>query len=177
MKLKITQTISLAAFAVFLITLVGGCSTAGVSNKTTIQVKNAWVRAMPPTAKHSAAYLMLENTGEQDDELISATSEISGVTEIHSLKKNGGMMEMGPVDSVPVPAGGSAHLKPGGFHLMLIHLKSHPQPGDRVNLVLELRLAGKIPVTAQVKEGAPMMKMGQGHGGEKGPMMEMSHPK
>jgi copper(I)-binding protein len=43
-------------------------------------------------------------------------------------------------------------LKPGGFHMMLMGLTRPLKTGDKVQLTLNFEKAGKIPVTAEVKE-------------------------
>ena len=63
-----------------------------------------------------------------------------------------GMMQMSPVPNIPVPANGKAELKPGGLHMMLIGLNRELKAGDKVQLTLNFEKAGKVPVTAEVKE-------------------------
>ena len=62
------------------------------------------------------------------------------------------MMQMSPVPNIPVPANGRVELKPGRLHLMLINLTRQLKPGDKVQLALNFEKAGKIPVTAEVRE-------------------------
>ena len=52
-----------------------------------IMVHNPWVRAVPPVSKTSAAYMILMNHGDKDDQLLSVKSSIAKVVEIHMLKK------------------------------------------------------------------------------------------
>jgi len=131
-----------------------------------IMVHDAWVRAVPPASRMSAAYLRLENGGAAD-RLVGASSPIAGVAEIHNVRSEGGMMQMFQVDGVDLPANGSVALKPGGYHIMLIDLKQTPVAGEQVELTLNFRDAGEVKVTAPVKQGAmagTMGGMGHGHG-------------
>jgi len=45
-------------------------------------------------------------------------------------------MKMAPVTGIDIPAGTSVSLQPGGYHLMLIKLKSQIKAGDTIPLTL-----------------------------------------
>jgi hypothetical protein len=59
-------------------------------------------------------------------------------------------MRMRPVETLALPAGATLAMKPGGLHIMLIHLKRALRPGDRVPLTLTFEhgaaLTLKVPV-------------------------------
>jgi hypothetical protein len=58
---------------------------------------------------------------------------------------------MHEVDGVDIPAGGSAELKPGSYHVMLIGLQQDIKEGDTVSITLTFQNAGKVTVEAPVK--------------------------
>lgn len=87
-----------------------------------VTMRDAWIRAMPPNAKTSAAYLIIENRGGTDDELLGATVDGVAVVELHEMVHEGHAMAMRPRTGIAVPAGGTVALKPGGLHLMLIDI-------------------------------------------------------
>lgn len=64
----------------------------------------------------------------------------------------GGMMTMQPVDSIPVPAGESVELKPGGYHIMLLDVQKTLAPGDTIEVTLTFENAGEVTTTAEVRE-------------------------
>ncbi|NLA36867.1 MAG: copper chaperone PCu(A)C [Actinobacteria bacterium] len=66
-----------------------------------------------------------------------------------------GMMEMVHVDEIPVPAGETAVLKPGGYHIMLLELPTPLIAGDMIDVTLTLRNAGEITLKAEVRDTAP----------------------
>jgi hypothetical protein len=117
-----------------------------------ITVSDAWARTSPMMERAGAAYLVLQNSGAVDDKLLSVESDVARTIELHETKESGGMMEMSPVPNIPVPANGKAELKPGGFHVMLIGLNRELKVGDKVQLTLNFEKAGKIPITAEVKD-------------------------
>ena len=125
-----------------------------------IMVHDAWVRAVPPASRMSAAYMRLENGGATADRLVGAASSVSNVAEIHNVRSEGGMMQMFRVDGVDVPANGSVELKPGSYHVMLIDLKQTPAMGEQVELTLNFKNAGEVKVSVPVKQGAMGKKMG-----------------
>jgi copper(I)-binding protein len=126
----------------------------GGSGGTTggITVSDAWARPSPMMERAGAAYMVLQNNGAADDKLLSVEGDVAKAIELHETKAMNGMMAMSPVTNIPVPAGGKAELKPGGLHVMLIGLTRELKAGDKVQLTLNFEKAGKIPVTAEVKE-------------------------
>ena len=62
-------------------------------NEKKIMIHNPWVRAVPPVSETSAAYMMLMNHGDKDDQLLSVKSTIAKVVEIHNVKKENGVMK------------------------------------------------------------------------------------
>jgi periplasmic copper chaperone A len=125
----------------------GGSSNSGGG----ITVSEAWVRNPAIADQPGAAYLVIQNNGAAD-KLLSVTSDIAQTIELHESMESGGMMQMSPVPNIPVPANGKVELKPGGFHMMLMGLTRELKAGDKVQLTLNFEKAGKIPVTADVRE-------------------------
>ncbi len=141
--------------------LLSGTAAAEMHNdhdKEGMLVHEAWVRAVPPTSKMSAAYMMLHNNTADDDHLVSAESDAAQTVELHNVRKKEDMMEMYQVKSIGIPAGASQALKPGAYHIMLIGLKKPLKAGDEVELTLNFMHAGAITIKAPVKEGGMPMK-------------------
>jgi hypothetical protein len=126
---------------------LGACSTAATPAPTaaaSVTVSGAWVRVAATTGAPTAAYLVIANAGAQ-----AAT-----MVEIHETKTDmSGMTGMSPIDRLPIPAGGTATLQPGGFHLMLTGLKAPLAAGATVELDLVFEHAGKVVVQAEVRAG------------------------
>jgi len=109
--------------------------------KDGIQIIDPRAKASVPGAMVSAAYLRI--TSPTAVKLMSVDSPAAGVTEMHAMALNDGVMRMHAVDAVDVPAGGSFEFKPGGYHIMLMQLKQPLKPGDKVPLVLTFEDAAK----------------------------------
>ncbi len=139
----------IAILLAFLVGLLAGCG----GGEKGIVIEDAWVRPSPMTAGNGAAYMVIRNTGSEDDALIAADSDIAGAVEIHeTMMMEGDMMGMQPVESIPVPAGGSVTLEPGGYHIMLIDMREPLEAGQTVTLTLTFEKAGPIEVQAEVRE-------------------------
>ena len=58
---------------------------------------------------------------------------------------NNGVMTMRALDKgLPIEPGKTVKLAPGGYHLMLMDLKTPLKQGDKVPLTLEFEKAGKV---------------------------------
>ncbi len=130
---------------------VAACGGTSGTPGGSITVSDAWVRNPPIPDQPDAAYLVIQNNGAADN-LLSVTGDIAQTIELHESMESGGMMQMSPVPNIPIPANGKVELKPGGLHLMLINLTRPLKTGDKVQLTLNFEKAGKIPVTAEVRE-------------------------
>lgn len=118
----------------------------GLLGANEIEISNAFARATPPSVTNSAAFMDIKNNSNADIKLLSATSDISEVVEIHNHIHEDGMMKMIQVDGVKIPAKSEVSLMPGGLHIMFIGLKNPVNEGDKINLVLEFDNGAKIEV-------------------------------
>lgn len=118
-----------------------------------VVVSAPWVRAVPPSARMSAAYMVLENRGDDRERLLGASSDIATTIELHHVRGEGGMMLMYPVEAIVLPAGERLELKPGGYHIMLIGLTRPLLDSDAVSLTLHFERAGERVVSLPVGDG------------------------
>lgn len=102
----------------------------------TLEIREAYVREMPPGQSTSAAFMNLVNTSNRPIALVAATSDGAGQAEIHRHRNQNGMMQMERVTRVEIPAHGQLLFAPGGYHLMLINLKRSFRAGDKINITL-----------------------------------------
>lgn len=66
-----------------------------------------------------------------------------------------GMMEMRPVEAIELPAGETAVLEPGGYHIMLIDLAEPLAVGTTIDVTLTFEYAGEQVVTVEIRDTAP----------------------
>ncbi|HJV68171.1 copper chaperone PCu(A)C [Ideonella sp.] len=111
-------------------------------------VANAWARGTVPQQQASGAFMQI--TSAQGGKLVAVASPVAGVTEIHEMKMEGGMMKMGAVPVLDLPAGKTVELKPGGYHVMLMGLKQQLKAGDQVPLTLTIEASDGKKETLQL---------------------------
>lgn len=116
-----------------------------------LEIEGAQVRAVPPVSTTTAAFMVLHNRGDADLALVDAHSPAAEITELHNHVDVDGVMQMRQVSEIPVPAGGSAELAPGGLHLMLIDLVAPLKEGDDVEITLTLDNDESLTLSVPVK--------------------------
>ena len=122
-----------------------------------IEVAGAWARPTVGPSRVSAAYMTIANKGAAPDRLKSAHTSKAKSVELHQTTMTAdGVMQMRQVeDGLPVEAGSSLVLQPGGTHFMLLGLEDALQAGQNLTLTLEFSNAGMIDVVVPVSATAP----------------------
>lgn len=126
--------------------------TAVVSNDAAglITVDKAWIRATAPLQTVSGAFMTLVNNSATAYSLVSVSFAGAGAVEIHETSMVDGKMRMRQVDQIEIPSNGSAALKPGSYHIMLIGLERAMEPGARETLALTFSDGSQKTVEAVV---------------------------
>jgi len=99
-----------------------------------------------------AAYMVINNTGSEDDKLISAASDVAEAVEIHDMTMENDVMKMFRIDGIDIPAGGSATLQPGGKHVMFIGLYEKLEIGQVITVTLEFEKSGQQTIEVEIRE-------------------------
>ena len=132
-----------------------------------IMVEDAYARTSTMMSKSGAAFMMLMNHGDEDDRLVSASSDVAQRVELHTHKEDAnGVMQMLEVEEgFPIPAGGMHALARGGDHVMFMGLNRQLEQGDIVTLTLTFEKAGDMTIEVPVDlERKPMHGMKMQHG-------------
>ena len=124
--------------------------TAASALASDITATDAWARARIPDARAGGAYVTLTNTGAAPDALIAAASPVADVVEIHTHRHVDGVMRMEQVEEIPLPAGETVTLQPGGLHIMLIGLREPLAEGKHFPVTLTFRTALAVTVDVTV---------------------------
>jgi len=115
-------------------------------------ITQAWSRATPSGAKIAGGYLTIENKGATPDRLLGGFGDNPGKIEVHEMAMNNGVMTMRPLDKgLTIEPGKTVKLAPGGYHLMIMDLKSPFKQGDKVPVTLEFEKAGKVTLSLDVQ--------------------------
>ncbi|MDZ4381168.1 MAG: copper chaperone PCu(A)C [Parvibaculum sp.] len=124
-------------------------ASCGDNAPSEIAVSEVWARAS--VTNTGAAYAAIENKGGADDRLVEAMSPVAERVEIHDMTMDGMVMKMRRLDALPVKAGETVTLAPGGKHIMLIGLYGPLEEGASVPLTLVFEKAGRIELSAPVR--------------------------
>jgi|UniRef100_UPI0035B449CF periplasmic copper chaperone A len=130
----------------------------------TVEVKDAWARSTVPGQKASGAFMKL--TAREGTRLVGASSPVAGVTEVHEMKMEGDIMRMRAIAGLDLPAGQTVELKPGGYHVMLLDLKTALRKDSSIPLTLVFKDAKGVE--SKVELSLPVLSMAPGsaaHGG------------
>jgi copper(I)-binding protein len=125
-------------------------ATAAVAQDAAPTVGTPWARATAGAGTTGAAYLTLTAHGTAD-RLTGASTPIAGMAELHRTQDDHGIMQMRPVDGLPLAPETAETLAPGGIHLMLMELKHPLKQGDSFPLTLTFEHAPPQTVQVQVK--------------------------
>ena len=135
------------AVALCLAALIAAPAFAG----SVIEVMHPWARPTIPN-RPGAAYLGVHNLGDARDRLIGARAKGVGKIELHKAEQTDGIMTMAPVEAVDIPAGGMAHLGPGGLHLMMFGIDPPLKEGGTLEMILIFEAAGEVAITVPVSK-------------------------
>jgi copper(I)-binding protein len=113
----------------------------------------------------TAMYMTIKTTGP-GDRLVSASTPISTMVQLHEVVMVNGAMQMQEIaGGIVIPPAGEVVLKTGGLHVMISNLKAPLKADQTVTFELTFEKAGKVSLTAPVKPIADTTGMGSSGGG------------
>ncbi|TXS89001.1 copper chaperone PCu(A)C [Parahaliea maris] len=127
---------------------------APVSAFAGLELSEAWVRALPPVQRNTAAYLTLRNAGDSVITVTGGHAAGADRLEIHRSEQVEGTMRMRQVSELTLAPGEQLQLQPGGVHLMLLGLQKMPAEGEQVELCLTLAASDPVCIVAPVQRRA-----------------------
>lgn len=126
-----------------------------------VTVEEPWVRATVPQQNGTGAFMRL--TSQSDTTLVRAESPVAKYVEVHEMVMENNVMKMREVSGIPLPAGQTVELKPGGYHIMFIDLHGQVKEGEQVPLKLTFEEAGGQRSSMDIE--APVRPLAAGAGG------------
>jgi uncharacterized protein YcnI len=129
----------------------GAHAAAGAVTVGDLEISGAFTRATLPGAPVGGGFLTIANTGAEDDRLVGAAAAFAGEAQLHEMAIENDVMKMRELpDGIPVPAGETVTLEPGGLHMMFMGLKEPLVEGSQVPVTLTFEKAGTIEVMLSV---------------------------
>jgi copper(I)-binding protein len=145
-------SIMLAASASFLLV---SCGQGDI-----LYADKAVVNLSPVEGNPSAGYMNLHG-GRVDVALVGVTSDDVLRMEMHETVEKDGMASMAKLKSIPVPAGKTVKLEPGGKHLMIWGVGEGSKKRGLLTMTLIYSNNDRIEINAVVKnagEAAPAVE-------------------
>lgn len=141
--------------------LAAGAASAACEAVTAgdLTVSAVWSRATIGAGRPGVVYLTVRNDGAEDDALLGLSTPAATMPMLHETVVTDGVATMPHAMTVPVPAGGTAELAPGGFHAMLMGLAAPLEAGATFPVTLTFERAGDVTVEATV---LPLASRGPG---------------
>jgi len=135
-------------------TLLGAAALAAFAHDVqvgTLGIAQARARATVAGQPSGGGYLTLSNQGTTAERLLGASAPIAAAVELHTMRMEGDVMRMRPVDAIDLPPGQTVELKPGGLHLMFTGLKAPLKAGEGFPLTLRFEKAGELTIHMHVE--------------------------
>ncbi|MCA9885346.1 MAG: copper chaperone PCu(A)C [Anaerolineae bacterium] len=103
----------------------------------------------------TGGYMLITNGGDSDDVLVGVEADFANDIQIHETTVENDMARMVEVGQIDIPAGETATLQPGGYHVMFIDVTRNLMVGDEVEITLNFESGASAAVTAVVGDEAP----------------------
>jgi copper(I)-binding protein len=131
---------------------LAGCGSSDTTSADgPVTVRDAWVKASP--GPMTGSFGVIENSGDADLTLVSATTSASSTTELHEVAMIDGQMVMQPKDGgFALPAGEEHVLEPGADHIMILGMTAPVEAGDDVEITLTFDDGTTYAYSAQARE-------------------------
>lgn len=125
--------------------------TAAAVTLGSLQISEAFTRATLPEAPTGGGFVTIANKGAEADRLVTASSPVAEMVQLHEMKMEGDVMKMSQLEhGVEIPAGATVTLVPGGPHIMFMGLKQAFVEGETLPVTLTFEKAGSVEVMLMV---------------------------
>lgn len=138
----------------FVCVLLGLCAfapSAAAAEPACVSVREGWVRLPPGPMPMAAGYGQIRNDCRRAVVVVGAGSKAFGDVSLHETTLVDGVSRMRAVERLPIAAGATVDLKPGGLHLMLMQPEVALKAGAQLPLRLSLEDGRKVDGMLQVR--------------------------
>ncbi len=131
--------------------LLALCSALAQAGSEQLEIRDAWIKQLPPVVPVRAGYVSLVNTGNTPLRLVAASGEDFDHIELHETLTVDGTMKMLRREAFDIPPKGSLRLQPGGKHLMLFDPAQPLVAGKETAIELQFDDGGSRRVMFKIK--------------------------
>jgi len=120
-----------------------------------LHIDHPVIRVASSQSKTGAGFMTIMNHGKKPDRLMAVETTAANRADLHGTVAVGTVMQMrSQAGGVPVPAGATVKLAPGGLHVMFIGLKAPVPPGTSITARLLFEKAGAVDVQFKAEAAA-----------------------
>jgi periplasmic copper chaperone A len=131
--------------AALVLSLLGGAACS--SGVPQIAVEQPEAKLSPVILGVASIFMKIVNSGNGDDQLLSARTDIPGaMTELHDEKDG----KMTTITSMDVPANSTLVLRPAGKHIMIFRIPRTMKSGEELRIVLTFKRSGEKTVMTKL---------------------------
>lgn len=123
------------------------CASGTVGDVT---VERVWSRASIGPDLPGILYMTIRNAGSTDDALVGLSTPAAAQPMLHETVVENGVATMPHASTIPIQAGETVALQPGGYHGMLVGLREPLREGVPFPVVLTFAKAGTVTVPVDV---------------------------
>jgi len=153
-KIRSPRRAAACIVAAGLIALTGACSSSstGSGSGSGVRVTDAWARSTASLAKEGAVYFPLRSASADTLTGVAVDAAVAKQATMHESMMDGSMMNLEPLDSMPLSAGESVVFEPGKKHVMLDELATPLVAGATFTLHLTFAKSAAIDTTVTVRD-------------------------
>jgi len=144
----------LATVTLLLVTTLAAAHDYGTD---TLEIEHPWARPTITKSVPGSAYMIIRNTGSEDDTLLAVTvpGNVADSAELHTTVTENGIARMRLAkNGFRISAGQTLKFEPLGNHVMLIGLKEKLEAGMKFQAALLFERAGRVEVEFWVEQPA-----------------------
>lgn len=101
-----------------------------------VEVSHQYMRELIPGTTVTSSYMKITNHHNVEIILVGAKGSFSPNIELHEHTMVNGMMRMGQVEKIVIPAHGTVTLEPAGLHIMAFDVNKPLKHGQQETLTL-----------------------------------------
>ncbi|WP_299813629.1 copper chaperone PCu(A)C [uncultured Jannaschia sp.] len=138
----------------FLAALLGAPAYAQDDATSSVAIAHPFAIETVGNAPVGGGYMTIRNTGPRDDRLLAVivAPDVAGDAQLHEMAMEDGVMRMGPLEGgIPIPAGETVTLAPGGMHVMFTQLEVGLRAGTEIPATLVFEGAGPVEIVFEVE--------------------------
>lgn len=115
-----------------------------------LTIDQPWAPHTGRRTMSAAVYFSVHNASAKADALVAVKTDVAEMAMLHRSYEEDGIMRMDHVEALDIPAGGTAALEPGSYHIMLMRLKAPLKRGDYFPLTLVFEKAGDVTTMVEI---------------------------